>query len=62
MTQSPPTVRLHGVAANIGWILLLMAPVLVVMHVGVIVREARYLEQKFGQVYRDDKASVRRCF
>ena len=36
--------RLHGVAANIGWILLMMAPVLVVMHVGVIVREARYLE------------------
>ena len=51
-----------GVAANIWWILLMVAPVLVVMHVGVIVREERYLAQKFGQVYQDYKASVRRWF
>jgi len=51
-----------GVAANIWWILLMVAPVLVVMHVGVILREERYLEQKFGQVYRDYKDSVRRWF
>jgi protein-S-isoprenylcysteine O-methyltransferase Ste14 len=51
-----------GVAANSWWILLMVVPVLVVMHVGVIVREERYLEQKFGQLYRDYKASVRRWF
>ena len=51
-----------GVAANSWWILLMVVPVLVVMHLGVIVREERYLEQKFGQVYRDYKASVRRWF
>ena len=51
-----------GVAANIWWILLMVAPVLVVMHVGVIVREERYLAQKFGQVYQEYKASVRRWF
>ena len=51
-----------GIAANIWWILLMAPPVLVVMQVGVIVREERYLEQKFGQVYREYKASVRRWF
>jgi protein-S-isoprenylcysteine O-methyltransferase Ste14 len=51
-----------GIAANIWWILLMVVPVLVVMHISVVVREERYLEQKFGQVYRDYKASVRRWF
>ena len=49
-----------GLTANVWWILVMVVPVLVVMHVGVIFREERYLEQKFGQVYRDYRVSVRR--
>jgi protein-S-isoprenylcysteine O-methyltransferase Ste14 len=51
-----------GLAANVWWILVMAVPVLVVMHMGVILREERYLEQKFGQVYREYKSSVRRWF
>jgi protein-S-isoprenylcysteine O-methyltransferase Ste14 len=40
--------------------LLLLLPVLLVMHFGVIVREERYLDRKFGLAYRDYRASVRR--
>ena len=49
-----------GLAISSGWLLLLSAPVLVIMQVGVIHREERYLENKFGQVYLEYKASARR--
>lgn len=42
------------------WLLGLLAPLLVVMQVGVIAREEAYLERKFGDVYRSYRASVRR--
>lgn len=42
------------------WVLALWLPVLAVMRWGVIAREERYLEAKFGQAYRDYKARVRR--
>lgn len=42
------------------WILALVIPVLAVMSRGVIAREERYLEGKFGEEYRDYKARVRR--
>ena len=42
--------------------LLLLPPVLVIMHYGVIQREEAYLEDLFGQVYRDYRANVRRWF
>lgn len=42
------------------WALLLLAPALVVMSYGVIAREERYLERKFGREYLDYKAAVRR--
>ena len=40
--------------------LLSLVPALAVMHFGVILREERYLERKFGDEYRQYKASVRR--
>lgn len=49
-----------GVIANNGWILILLLPLLVVMRYGVIAREERYLERKFGETYRRYKATVHR--
>ena len=40
--------------------LLLLLPVLAVMHFGVILREERYLDRKFGVAYRDYRARVHR--
>lgn len=49
-----------AIAANSLWALLLLIPALLVMQFGVIAREERYLEQKFGEEYLRYKASVRR--
>ena len=49
-----------GVAMDAPWIWLTLMPALAVMHYGVILREERYLERKFGQEYLDYKAQVRR--
>ncbi|HVM79915.1 MAG TPA: isoprenylcysteine carboxylmethyltransferase family protein [Stellaceae bacterium] len=51
-----------GIAAGTNdlWQLLLLAPLLVVMRHGVIGREERYLEAKFGDAYRQYKQRVRR--
>jgi protein-S-isoprenylcysteine O-methyltransferase Ste14 len=45
---------------NSVWPLLLLAPLLVVMRWGVILREERYLSAKFGEVYTAYKSGVRR--
>jgi protein-S-isoprenylcysteine O-methyltransferase Ste14 len=37
-----------------------VVPLLWVINVGVVKREERYLERKFGHAYRDYKARVRR--
>ncbi len=42
------------------WALLLLLPLLVIVHIGVIKREEIYLERKFGDEYRQYKAQVRR--
>jgi len=51
-----------GIAITINalWVLLLIVPVMVVMQLGVIIREERYLERKFGDEYLRYKARVRR--
>ncbi|MDF5722652.1 MAG: isoprenylcysteine carboxylmethyltransferase family protein [Rhizonema sp. PD37] len=45
---------------NALWALLILLPLVVVVQNGVIKREERYLEQKFGDEYLRYKASVRR--
>jgi protein-S-isoprenylcysteine O-methyltransferase Ste14 len=42
------------------WPLVTLLPMLAVMHWGIILREERYLEAKFGDEYRAYKARVRR--
>ena len=49
-----------SVASGSLWAILLMMPLLWVINVGVIAREERYLERKFGDAYRAYKGRVRR--
>ncbi len=49
-----------AVAAGSLWAVALMIPLLWVINVGVIAREERYLERKFGDAYRAYKGRVRR--
>jgi len=48
------------IALDTAWGFVLVAPLLVVMHQGVVRREERYLERKFGDGYRQYRAAVRR--
>jgi protein-S-isoprenylcysteine O-methyltransferase Ste14 len=41
-------------------VLLMLIPILIVMHFGVILREEKYLENKFGDDYLSYKKRVRR--
>jgi len=65
-TRNPVYVGMTGVAVGIGiladniWVLPMLVPTLLVMRYGVIAREERYLEGKFGDEYRRYKATVRR--
>jgi protein-S-isoprenylcysteine O-methyltransferase Ste14 len=45
---------------NTWWGIVVLAPLLLTMHFGVIRREERYLEGKFGEQYRRYRGSVRR--
>ena len=49
-----------GVLADSGWLALLLVPYIAVLRFGVIAREERYLERKFGAPYRVYRARVRR--
>jgi protein-S-isoprenylcysteine O-methyltransferase Ste14 len=47
---------------NAVWPLLTLVPALMLLHWGVVLREERYLEAKFGEAYVAYKARVRRWF
>ena len=49
-----------AVAAGSLWAIGLVVPLMWVINVGVVAREERYLERKFGDAYRAYKARVRR--
>ena len=49
-----------GIAARSPWVLVLVLPLVVILRYGVVAREERYLELRFGDAYRDYKARVRR--
>ena len=49
-----------GIAADSLWVLGLLIPILIIMRYGVIQREERYLERKFGEDYLRYKRAVRR--
>jgi protein-S-isoprenylcysteine O-methyltransferase Ste14 len=47
-------------AFNTWWGIVMLVPLLIIMHRGVVRREERYLEQKFGESYRQYRSKVRR--
>ena len=49
-----------AVVADSGWMVAMLVPALAVIHFGVITREEKYLEAKFGDEYRYYKNTVRR--
>jgi len=64
--RNPMYVGLAFLVAGVGvtfasdWTLVMLVPGAVVLHVGVVRREERYLEAKFGEAYRIYKARVPR--
>jgi protein-S-isoprenylcysteine O-methyltransferase Ste14 len=49
-----------GIAAGSLWVTVMVVPLMVMLHYGVVRREERYLERKFGDDYRRYCARVRR--
>ena len=47
-------------AFNTWWGIVVLVPLLMLVHRGVVLREERYLEQKFGETYRQYCSKVRR--
>jgi protein-S-isoprenylcysteine O-methyltransferase Ste14 len=42
-----------AIALGSDWMLVLVVPAALVLHLGVVKREERYLEAKFGESYRE---------
>ncbi len=49
-----------GFAAGSLWVILMAAPLMAALHYGVVRREERYLQRRFGDAYRDYCRRVRR--
>jgi protein-S-isoprenylcysteine O-methyltransferase Ste14 len=49
-----------GLAMSTWWVFILLFPIAATMHWGVVRREERYLEAKFGEPYREFRRRVRR--
>lgn len=49
-----------AILADSWWVLVLVAPIVLIIHFGVILREERYLAAKFGKAYQDYVRAVRR--
>lgn len=49
-----------ALATNAAWLLILLVPLLAILHFGIVLREERYLEAKFGEPYLVYKLQVRR--
>ena len=47
-------------AVNTWWGIVVLIPLVILMHRGVVLREERYLEAKFGETYRQYRSKVRR--
>jgi protein-S-isoprenylcysteine O-methyltransferase Ste14 len=47
-------------AFNTWWGIVMLVLVHIIMHRGVVLREERYLDQKFGETYRQYRSKVRR--
>jgi protein-S-isoprenylcysteine O-methyltransferase Ste14 len=47
-------------AFDTGWGIVVLVPLAVTVHRGVVLREERYLEKKFGESYRQYRSKVRR--
>lgn len=45
---------------NTWWGIVVLVPLLIIMHYGVVLREERYLDRKFGETYRQYCSMVRR--
>ena len=48
-----------GIALASDWTLVMLVPAMLLIHFGVVEREERYLEAKFGDAYRHTKRKCR---